>query len=478
MTHDVVIIGGGSAGYAAARTAHDEGADAGIIDHGPLGGLCILRGCMPTKTILRSSDVMSLMNRAEEFGLKPVSARADLSAIISRKARLIGEFADDRIQALKDSRFTLYEERAEFVSPHEIQAGPHKLTAKAFIISTGSVVTRVPIPGLEEVGYLTSDEALELRDVPRSMIVLGGGPVALELAQFFQRIGTSVTLIQRSTHVMSQGDEDLARPVEARFREEGMTVLTNTRLHRFTQNGTQKVAHLTHEGKEKTVSAEVILQALGRRPNVDGLNLEAARIEVRQDKIAVDDTMRTNQPHIYAVGDVNGLHEIVHIAIQQGEIAGWNAVHSQDSPRRYDNRLKAQVVFTDPQIAGVGLNEKECRSRKIPYRVASYPFDDHGKSLTLGETHGHVKLLASPENGEIFGAHIVGPEAAELIHELIAVMYYRGTVHDLARIPHYHPTLAEIVTYPAEELAGQLTSESTVQRRDDSTSLFTGEAHL
>ena len=221
MTHDVVIIGGGSAGYAAARTARDEGADVGIIDHGPLGGLCILRGCMPTKTILRSSDVMSLMNRAEEFGLKPVSAKADLSSIISRKARLIGEFADDRIRALKDSRFTLYEERAAFLSPHEVRAGSHKLTAKAFIISTGSVVSRVPISGLEEAGYLTSDEALELRDVPESMIVLGGGPVALELAQFFQRIGTRVTLIQRSAHVMSQGDEDLARPVETRFREEG-----------------------------------------------------------------------------------------------------------------------------------------------------------------------------------------------------------------------------------------------------------------
>ncbi len=458
MTHDVVIIGGGSAGYAAARTASDEGADVGIIDHGPLGGLCILRGCMPTKTILRSSDVMSLMNRAEEFGLRPVAAKADLSAIISRKARLIEEFTEDRIHALKDSRYTLYEERAAFLSPHEVQAGPHKLTAKAFIISTGSVVSRVPISGLEEAGYLTSDEALELRDVPESMIVLGGGPVALELAQFFQRIGTRVTLIQRSAHVMSQGDEDLARPVETRFREEGMTVLTNTRLHEFTRNGTQKVAHLTHEGTEKTITAEVILQALGRRPNIDGLNVEAAQIEVRQGKISVDDTMRTSQPHIYAVGDVNGLHEIVHIAIQQGEIAGWNAVHLQASPRRYDDRLKAQVVFTDPQIAGVGLSEKECRSRQIPYRVASYPFDDHGKSMTLGETHGHVKLLASPETGKILGAHIVGPEAAELIHELIAVMYYRGTVHDLARMPHYHPTLAEIITYPAEELAGMIDS--------------------
>ncbi len=474
MTHDVVIIGGGSAGYAAARTAHDEGADVGIIDHGPLGGLCILRGCMPTKTILRSSDVMSLMNRAKEFGLTPVPAQADLSAIINRKARLIGEFADDRIQALKDSRFTLYEERATFLSPHEVQAGPHKLTAKAFIISTGSVVSHVPIAGLEEVGYLTSDEALELRDVPQSMIVLGGGPVALELAQFFQRIGTLVTLIQRSAHVMSQGDEDLALPVEARFREEGMTVLTHTQLHRFTQDGTLKVAHLTHEGKEQTVSAEVILQALGRRPNINGLNVESARVEVRQGKIAVDDTMRTSQPHIYAVGDVNGLHEIVHIAIQQGEIAGWNAIHSQASPRRYDDRLKAQVVFTDPQVAGVGLSEKECRSRKIPYRVASYPFADHGKSLTLGETHGHVKLLASPENGNILGAHIVGPEAAELIHELIAVMYYHGTVHDLARIPHYHPTLAEIITYPAEELTAQINQEAAVQETENAADLSTG----
>ncbi len=478
MTHDVVIIGGGSAGYAAARTARDEGADVGIIDHGPLGGLCILRGCMPTKTILRSSDVMSLMKRAEEFGLKPVSAEANLSAIISRKARLIGEFADDRVRALKDSRFTLYEERATFLSPYAIQAGHHGLTAKAFIISTGSVVSRVPIPGLEEIGYLTSDEALELRDVPRSMIVLGGGPVALELAQFFHRIGTLVTLIQRSAHVMSQGDEDLARPVEARFLEEGMTVLTHARLHRFTRDGTQKVAHLTHEGKEKTISAEVILQALGRRPNIDGLNLDAAKVEVRQSKITVDDTMRTSQPHIYAVGDVNGLHEIVHIAIQQGEIAGWNAIHPQAPPHRYDDRLKTQVVFTDPQIASVGLSEKECRKGRISYRVASYPFADHGKSLSLGETHGHVKLLASPENGKILGAHIVGPEAAELIHVLTAVMYYQGTVHELARIPYYHPTLAEIITYPAEKLAGQINERPAFSNTGNSTDLSTDDVRM
>ena len=261
---------------------------------------------------------------------------------------------------------------------------------------------------------------------------------------------------------MSQGDEDLAQPVEARFREEGMTVLTNTRLHRFALNGAQKIAHFTHEGEEKDVSAKMILLALGRRPNIDGLNLEAAQVEVQQGNVVVDDAMRTSQPHVYAVGDVNGLHEIVHIAIQQGEIAGWNACRPRAASRRYDDRLKTQVVFTDPQIASVGLSEKECLDRGIPYHRASYPFDDHGKSMTMGETHGHVKLLASPEDGKILGAHIVGPEAAELIHELIAVMYYHGTVHDLVRMPHYHPTLSEIVTYPAEELAGRTTSSRLV----------------
>ena len=456
MKHDLLIIGGGSAGYAAARTARDEGANVGIIDHGPLGGLCILRGCMPTKTILRSSDIISLMRRGEEFGLSSVHAKANLSGIIDRKSRLIKEFADDRITALRDSRFTLYEEKAKFLSPTEVQAGPHRLTAKAFIISTGSTVARIPIPGLEEVGYITSDEALELREAPESMLVLGGGAVAVELAQFFQRIGVNVTLMQRSAHILSQGDEDLAHPVEARFREEGMNVFTDTKLVRFSQDGKMKTAHFLYEGKEKSVAAEMILQALGRRPNIDGLGLDTAQVKTEGGKILVDDTMATSQPHIFAVGDVNGLHEIVHIAIQQGELAGWNAIHSTQPSRKQDDRLKTQVIFTDPQVAGVGLSERECRSQNIDYLVASYPFNDHGKSLTLGEIHGHVKILCHPQSGEILGGHIVGPEAAELIHELIAVMYYHGTVHDLLHMPHYHPTLAEILTYPAEELAEKI----------------------
>ncbi|MDH3256487.1 MAG: dihydrolipoyl dehydrogenase [Nitrospinota bacterium] len=456
MDYDVIVIGGGSGGYAAADTAQSAGAKVAIVDPGPLGGLCILRGCMPTKTILRSSDIMALMHRAGEFGLSASDIQADLAAIIDRKHRLIREFADYRIEQLKNPRFTLIEDKAAFVSPNAIETGGKRRTAKSFIIATGSVIDQVPVPGLEETGYLTSDDVLELKDQPASMIVLGAGPVAVELAQFYQRIGTQVTLIQRSPHILSFTDEDLARPVEARFREEGMTVYTCTQLQQVSAEGDHKTVRFMHDGKEKSVSAVCILDALGRRPNTDGLNLEAAGVTMSQWGIGVDCAMQTSQPHIFAVGDVNGLHEVVHIAIQQGEVAGWNATHLGQTPREVDERLTTNVVFTDPQVASVGLTEKDCRKKNIDYLAASYPFNDHGKSLCLGETHGHVKLLCHPNNGELLGGHITGPEGGELIHQLIAVMYYKGTVNDLLTMPHYHPTLSEILTYPAEELTGKI----------------------
>ena len=455
---DLVVIGGGSAGYAAAHTAQSAGARVAIVDKGPLGGLCILRGCMPTKTILRSSDVLSLLRRAKEFGLHPVPAQADLGAILDRKDRLIAEFAEYRAGQLRDPRFTLIEETAFFISPNEIRVSDGTLTAEhGFIVATGSAIPRSPLPGLEEAGYLTSDDALELRDAPQSMIVLGAGPVALELAQFFCRVGVKVTVIQRSGHILSHGDEDLARPVEARLREEGMDLFTGTRLLRVTREGNRRTVWFEHGGKETSVTAETILQALGRSPNTDSLDLEAAGIRTDdKGRIRVTADMRTSQPHIFAVGDVNGLHEIVHIAIQQGEIAAWNALNRGRPQRLMDERLKTQVVFTDPAVASVGVSEKEAKARNIPYLAASYPFSDHGKSLCLGETHGHVKLLCHPQSGEVIGGHIVGPEAGELIHQLITLMHFRGTVYDLARQPHYHPTLSEILTYPAEDLIDRL----------------------
>jgi pyruvate/2-oxoglutarate dehydrogenase complex dihydrolipoamide dehydrogenase (E3) component len=455
-THDVIVIGGGSAGYAAARTARDAGADVAIVDQGPLGGLCILRGCMPTKAILRSAGVAALLRRAEEFGLSPVSVRADLSAIVDRKDRLVREFADHRIQQLRDPRLTLYQSRAVFRSPYEITVGDTVLSSGSFILATGSRPSDVPIPGLAQAGYFTSDTILDLRTQPGSMIVLGGGAVALELGQFFARLGTKVTILQRGRTLLSEMDEDVGRVLEATLIDEGIEVVTGTQLLRVTHDATGKTVWAMKDGLERSYVGEEILQALGRQPNIEGLHLELAKVTVDDGRIVVDGALRTSQGHIYAAGDVNDVTPIVHLAIQQGEIAAYNSTHADQPAKTIDHRLDTEVVFTDPQVAALGLNETHAKDEGIPYLTASYLFTDHGKALCLGATQGFVKLLAAPRTGEILGAQIVGPEAGELIHELIAVMYYHGTAADLLRMPHYHPTLAEIVTYPAESIVERL----------------------
>ena len=455
-THDVIVIGGGSAGYAAARTALGAGADVAIVDHGPLGGLCILRGCMPTKAILRSAEVAALLRRAKEFGLSPVSVQADLSAIVDRKDRLVREFADYRIQQLRDPRLTLYQSQAVFQSPHEVTAGDTVLSAGSFILATGSRPNEVPIPGLTQAGYFTSDTILGLRTQPGSLIVLGGGAVALELGQFFARLGTRVTILQRGPTLLSDMDEDVGRVLEAALIDEGIEVITGAQLLRVAHDATGKTVWVMKDGRERSYVGEEILQALGRRPNIEGLHLDLAEVAIDGGRIVVDGAMRTSQAHIYAVGDVNDVTPIVHLAIQQGEMAAYNATHADQPEKTIDHRLDVEVVFTDPQVAVLGLNEARAKAERILYLTASYPFADHGKALCLGATHGFVKLLCAPPTGELLGAQIVGLEAGELIHELIAVMYYHGTAADLLRIPHYHPTLAEIVTYPAESIVERL----------------------
>ena len=455
-THDVIVIGGGSAGYAAARTVRDAGVDVAIVDQGPLGGLCILRGCMPTKAILRSAEVAALLRRAKEFGLSPVSVQADLSAIVDRKDRLVREFADYRIQQLHDPRLMLYQSRAVFLSPREITVKDTILSAGSFIVATGSRPSEVPIPGLAQAGYFTSDTILDLRMQPDSLIVLGGGAVALEIGQFFARLGTRVTILQRGPTLLSGMDEDVGCALEAALIDEGIEVVTGVQLLRVTHDETGKTIWVMKDGRERSFVGKEILQALGRRPNIEGLRLDLAEVIVDGGRIVADGAMRTSQAHIYAVGDVNDVTPIVHLAIQQGEIAAYNATHPGRPAKELDHRLDTEVVFTDPQVAVMGLNEAACRAGRIPFLTASYPFADHGKALCLGASRGFVKLLCAPLTGELLGAQIVGPEAGELIHELIAVMYYHGTAADLLRMPHYHPTLAEIVTYPAESIVEQL----------------------
>jgi pyruvate/2-oxoglutarate dehydrogenase complex dihydrolipoamide dehydrogenase (E3) component len=454
--YDLAVIGGGSGGYAAARAAAGEGLKTVVIEGGEeVGGLCILRGCMPTKALLYAAEVLHLASHARPWGIRTEDVSFDFGQVMARKNALIKDFADYRQQQLTGGKFDFRRAMARFADPHTLELSTgNRLTAAHFVIATGSSINPPPFPQLGEAGYLTSDTALELTRLPKSLIVLGGGPVAVEFAQFFARFGVRITLVQRSPHVFHRLDEDAAGELEKVFRREGVTLYTGTRLLDARRAGDGK--EIAFEDQEQTVRirAEEIFFGLGRTANTASLGLDRAGVRVDSGRIATNPQMQTSAAHIYAAGDCTGLHEIVHIAIQQGETAAHNIAHPSRM-RQMDYRLLSEIIFTEPQIAVVGLTEKAALARNIPYCSASYPFNDHGKSLIMEAKDGFVKLLADQRTGEILGGCCVGPVGGELIHEIIAAMHKRMTVHELAAMPHYHPTLAEIWTYPAEELAAK-----------------------
>jgi dihydrolipoamide dehydrogenase len=469
---DVAVIGGGSGGYAAARTAAGAGLKTVVIEGGKeVGGLCILRGCMPTKALLYAAEVKHLAEHAETWGVRAGNVSFDFAKVMARKNAEIKDFADYRAQQLNTGKFKFIRANAKFVDAHTVElnfnvqplAKPgrakgstlQQLTAKNFVIATGSSVSPSPLPQLDEIGFITSDDAVALKKLPKSLIILGGGAIACEFAQFFVRFGVKVTLIQRGKHPLKEFDADAGTEIEKVFRREGISVFTNTKLLDAKRKGKLKTVSFDQNGKTVSVSAEEILFALGRVPNTASLNLENAGVKTENGRVVTNDKMQASAPHIFAAGDCTGPHDIVHIAVTQGEIAAHN-IERPKSPRKKDNRLLISVVFTEPQVAFVGLTEKEAKARGIKFLAASYPFNDHGKSLIMDAKDGFVKLLAHPKTGEILGGACVGPSGGELIHEIVAAMAKRMTVRELAAMPHYHPTLAEIWTYPAEELAGKI----------------------
>ena len=456
--YDFVVIGGGSAGYAGARTAHSLGLKTAVIDGADqLGGLCILRGCMPSKTLLESARRYRMIRNAGEFGLSSGHSAFDVSKIIARKRRLISGFSDYRSGQLQDGRFDLLRGAAEFAGSHTLvvkapDGSSSCIESKTILIATGSAISFPSVPGLAESGCLTSDDLLDRESLPESLVVLGGGPVGLEMASYARAFGSKVTVIQRSPQILRGADREAAEALADGMRHDGVEIFTGTKLLRIERSKNLGRVIFQHEGREKSAAGMEVLNALGRQAVIpDGLP-----VETENGKISVSLSQQTSLPHIFAAGDVCSPLEVVHVAIQQGEIAARNAARlikaNAEPMETMDYRLNLFAVFTEPGFATVGANEEELAAKGIPFRSAKYPFDDHGKSLVMGETTGFVKLIVDARSGEILGASIVGPEAAELIHEIVVAMRFHATAADLATTPHYHPTLSEIWTYPAEEL--------------------------
>lgn len=456
---DFCVLGAGSAGYAAAVIARDLGKSVALADGtGPLAGLCILRGCMPSKTLLRSAEVAHLAAKAGEVGVIVRDVRPDMTAIIERKRRIIKGFADYRVEGIE--KFPLFRGAPRFTGAHELKVGEDVVRANKFLIATGSVVDVPDIPGLKETGFLTSDDVLELERLPKSVIVLGGGPVACEMAQYLARCGTEVTVVQRSVTLLSDEDEDVGEALEVALEKEGIAVVTGTKLGSVDRKDGKKRVVFEGAGHREERSADEILLALGRRANVEGFDFEAAGVVYDRDGVKVDRYLRTSNPDVYAAGDCNGLNQLVHVAVYEGQLAARNAFGETARAAEYELQY-ARAVFTDPQVAIAGYTERECRDLGIAYSKAAYPFNDLGKGIATNLTEGFVKMLAGSD-GRILGVAIVGAEASDMIHEAIALLYFKANVRDVLEMPHLHPTLAEIITYPAEELSERLKRETHV----------------
>lgn len=457
--YDFIALGGGSAGFNAARTAVSLGLKTAIIDGAKdLGGLCILRGCMPSKTLLYMAEVLHLAQKGKTFGLKIPSARADMKAIHARKKKIIGEFATYRQQALASGKFDLIRAYARFADPHTLTLSTGRtIRARHILIGTGSKVS-VPaaVPGLAESKFWTSDDVLDLDFIPKSVIVLGGGIVACELTQFLNRIGSRVTLVQRSPNILRDHSAEASCVVQKALIDEGVELFAGTQIERIARDARGVTVTFLHYGKTITRRAAHLFNALGREPHTAPLDLAAAGVKTRPDgQIIINRWQQTSVSHIYAAGDCSGPHEIVHTAILQGELAARHAAKVKKL-KPVDWSLLLSVVFTDPQLATIGRLERELTATGTPYLVASYPFIDHGKSILMDANYGYVKVIAEPKRGRILGAEIVGKDAGELIHAFSGPLAMRATVFDLLRAPWYHPTLAEIITYPLEEIAEKI----------------------
>lgn len=460
--YDFAVIGGGSAGYNAARVAVKFGFKTAVIDGAKeLGGLCILRGCMPSKTLLYTAEVLHHAKVAKSFGLKIPHASADMRAIHARKKRIIGEFAADRMKGLTGGKFDLIRASATFRDPHTLELSNGDIVESRFIlIGTGSRVAVPPINGLAQSGFWTSDDVLELDFIPKTVIVLGGGIVACELAQFLNRIGTKVTLVQRSPNILRDHSEDASAVIQQAFADEEIEVFAGTKIEKISKGKSGVTVTFQHDGKVMKRKAAHLFNALGREANTAKLNLLAAGVKTRPNgQIATNRWQQTSVPHIYAGGDCCGPHEIVHVAIQQGELAARHAAGLKKI-KPVDESLLLNVVFTDPQLATIGQKADDLDEAGVPYLTASYPFNDHGKSILMNANYGYVRVIAEPKRGRILGAEIVGKDAGELIHAFSGPLAMRATVFDLLRAPWYHPTLAEIVTYPLEEIAEQIDAKT------------------
>ena len=449
-TYDLIVLGGGMAGLPVSIKGTRSGLKTALIEDGYLGGTCLNRGCIPTKTMIRSAEVANLVNRAEEFGIEvDGEAHTDMKAVVERKQRILESIRKGAYNNVENTEnLDLVEGRGVFESPTEVAVGDRVLTADTIVVNTGARPAKPPIEGLEEVPTLDSTSAIELTEVPRHLAVVGGGYVGCEYAQMYERFGAAVTMFQRGDRLLLQEDPGVSHVIQEVFESEGIDVRTNATVERLesTESGIEVFA--TEDGETTTVEASHVLIAAGRQPNSDTIGLDKVGVETdERGFVEVDEQFQTTADSIWALGDVVGGPMFTHSARDDADLL-YRHLMKDETVNAHD-RLVPHAVFTDPQVGRVGLTEEQAREAGYEVAVGRADYADQGKPNALGETEGFVKIITDAETSDILGGHIVGEQGADLIHEIVLTMKLGGTAQDIAETIHIHPTLPEVVNSAA-----------------------------
>ncbi len=452
--YDLGVIGGGAAGLTAAAGGAQFGARTILIEKSEkLGGDCLHVGCVPSKALIRAAGIWAQTGRMKEFGLPEVARPpVDLGVVMDRVRGVIDRIqrhdSPERFCGLgAEVRFG----RPAFINGHTVDLDGRPVSAKAWIIATGSSPALPPVPGLADLPVWTNETVFSQSRLPERLLVLGGGPVGLELAQAFARLGSRVTVVEFMGQILGPEDADIAQILRGRLEAEGIVFLTGTKAIKATREGRSSmltVAPAAGRGKATLLTGDAILVAAGRKPNTEGLGLEAAGVAFNPRGIPTDARMRTNVPHIYACGDVNGQLPFTHVAGYEGGIAVTNAILR--FPRKADYGKIGWCTYTDPEVASIGYNEKRATKAGIAYRLFEEPFAGNDRALVEGELAGKIKLLASPQ-GKLLGCQVIGPHAGELIHEWVLALTAGVRLSTLAGTVHIYPTLAEISKRAAQQ---------------------------
>jgi pyruvate/2-oxoglutarate dehydrogenase complex dihydrolipoamide dehydrogenase (E3) component len=441
------VIGAGTAGFAAATAGRRLGRDVQLVAlPGPLGGTCILRGCMPAKTLLASTHAEAAVLAAQEIGVEAERPRVNLPEVIRRKNALVEYFAADRRPQLEE--FPLIRGHASFVAPDTIQVDGQTVRAERFLIATGSLVPEPPIAGMRESGYLTSDDVLDMTDVPARLAVIGGGPVGCEFAQYFARLGSEVTLLQDAPLLLRNEDADVALAIASALSADGVRIILGADIRGCdrTVDGRRLVYRLGDN--EAILDIDAVLVTTGRVPNIAALDLDRAGI-VHESGIVCDRFLRTTNPAVFAAGDVLGRRCLVHVAEYAGALAARNAFTENPTAADFD-RYEAHAIFTEPEFAAAGLTERQCRDRGLRFIVRRHDFRDLGKAVVSNEPDGFIKMLVGSDR-RVLGVAIVGAVATDLIGEAVALIDFGATPDQIAALPHLHPTMSEIFARVADD---------------------------